>query len=266
MPPQDAPRLAGLGGFFYPFRGLRFLLRHPRLFGYVAVPLTINTLLYSLFLWFVGSRFGGWVERFVPQGDAWYWTLLSYLLWVVFGAVLLLVVIYTFTLVGTLILAPFNDLLSEKVERAYTGHRIDEPFRLRAFLADLKRSLGAELGRLALWGAGFLVLGALSLFFPPLGTVLTVYSLFFLGWEYFDYSMERWHFPFATKRRTAVRNVAAFLSFGAGAALTLLIPLLNFVAIPVCVAGATMLFCDLSRAGRIPAEGPPAGTPTEAGP
>jgi len=255
MEPQ-APRNLTTRGFFYPYRGFKFLFAHPRLLGYVAIPFAINTVLYTAVVWFTGSRFGNWVNALVPRGDAWYWNLLSYALWVVFAAVLFLVVVYTFTLVGNLILAPFNDLLSEKVEWVYTGQQLEEPFRLGALLADMKRSLLAELGRLALFGTGFLLLLTLNLL-PGLGTAaygpaVTVYTLFFLGWEYFDYSMERSHFGFRVKRRTAWRNLTVFLSFGAGTALLLLIPLLNFLAIPACVSGATLLFCDLRVAGRVP--------------
>ncbi len=251
----DAPRFLAARGFFYPYRGLKFLFSRPRLLGYVAVPVAVNTLLYTALVWFAGSRFGRWVDALVPQGDAWYWTVLSYALWVVFAGVLFLAVVYTFTLVGNLLLAPFNDLLSEKVEAAYAGVLSDEPFRLAAFLSDMKRSFLAELGRMALFGTGFLVLAVASVFFPPLGAALTVYSLFFLGWEYFDYSMERARFPFAVKRSVAFGNLLTFLSFGAGTALLLLIPLLNFLAIPVCVAGATLLFCDLRAGGRVPRAG-----------
>jgi len=267
MEPHAAQHLAARG-FFYPYRGLKFLFAHPRLLGYVAVPAAINTLLYTAIVWFAGSRFGGWVNAWLPQGDAWYWSLLSYALWVVFAVVLFLIVVYTFTLVGNLLLAPFNDLLSERVEWAYTGRRLDEPFRLGLFLADVKRSLLAELGRLALFGTGFLLLLALNLL-PGLGTAVygpavTLYTLFFLGWEYFDYSMERWRFGFAVKRRAAWRNLAVFLSFGAGTAVLLLIPLLNFLAIPVCVTGATLLFCDLRETGRMPQAAGGAAPPSRA--
>ncbi len=255
MEPPSA-RLISVRGFFYPYRGLKFLLGRPRLLTYVIIPFGINTLLYGAFVWFVGSRFGGWLERLLPQGDAWYWAALSVLLLTLFAAVLLLVVVYTFTLVGNLILAPFNDLLSEKVERVYTGATLEEPFSLGALTRDMARSLKAELGRVLFYGAGFLALLSLNLV-PGLGTAaygvaVTLYTLFFLGWEYFDYSMERWRLTFGDKRKVAFRNGATFLGFGAGAALMLIIPLLNFVAIPVCVAGATLLFCDLRRLDRMP--------------
>ncbi|GAB4266947.1 MAG: EI24 domain-containing protein [Deferrisomatales bacterium] len=263
MDSTRAPRLLGIGAFFYPYRGLRFLLSHPRLLSYVAIPVGVNTLLYALLVWVSVSRFDTWLEALVPRGEGWYWVALFYLLAAVFAVVLFLAVVYTFTLVGNLLLAPFNDLLSEKVEWIYTGHRLEEPFRLKALAADLVRSLKAEIGRLALFLTGLAVLFALN-FFPPLGPAvaapcLTAYTLFFVAWEYLDYSMERRRFTFADKRRTAVRNVPAYLSFGAGASLLLVIPLLNLLAIPVCVVGATLLFCDLARGGRLPREGPAPG-------
>ena len=80
----------------------------------------------------------------------------------------------------------------------------------------------------------------------------TLLTLFFLGWEYLDFSMERWHLGFGAKRKLAFRNLGALLSFGAGAILLLLIPLLNLLAIPVCVIGGTLLICDLRDAGHTP--------------
>ncbi|MHB8766960.1 MAG: EI24 domain-containing protein, partial [Deferrisomatales bacterium] len=123
-------------------------------------------------------------------------------------------------------------------------------------------------GRLALYASGFALLLLLHLVPPPLGQLaygagLGLFTLFFLGWEYLDYSMERWQFGFGQKRRAALRNAAVFVGFGAGAGLLLLIPLLNLLAIPVCVTGATLLFADLRRGGRLPA---PTGDPARGSP
>lgn len=243
-------------GFFYPYRGARFLLTHPRLLPYVAIPVTVNVLLYAGLVWFATSRFSGWLEQLVPQGDAWYWAVFTAVLWVLFALLLLVALVYTFTVVGNLLLAPFNEFLSEKVEWIYTGNRLDEPFQLGALLRDGWRSVKAELGRLALYLSAFALLFPLNLI-PALGTAaygaaFTVLSLFFLGWEYLDYTMERWHLGFGAKRKLAFGNLGVFLSFGSGALLLLVIPLLNLLAIPVCVIGATLLGCDLRAAGRAP--------------
>lgn len=241
-----------LRGFLYPYRGVRFLFRRPALLGYAAVPFAVSALLYAGFAWFAGASIGRWIDRWVPQGDAWYWTVLYYGVWAAAAAVALLVVAYTFTAVGNLLLAPFNDLLSERVERAYAGRGPDEPFRLSGLASEIGRSFRAEAARLAVLGSGFLVLLVLSWAIPPVGLVLTVYTLFLVGWEYFDYSTSRWRLPFSSRAGVAARNAASFLGFGAGAALLLAVPLLNFLAVPACVAGATLLFCDLRDRGRIP--------------
>ena len=235
-------------GFLYPFRGLRFILRNPRLLSYVALPAFINTLLYALFLWLTVDRMGGWIDRLVPSGEAWYWALLFYVLIVVTALLVLAVVVYSFTLVGSLILAPFLSLLSEQVERLYTGEVQEAPFELRGALREMGRSLRAEAGRIALYLLGFGLLLALNLF-PPLGPALygigiILFTLYFIGWEYFDYSLERHRLPFGRKLKANMRH-----------GLALMIPLLNLAAIPVCVAGATLLFCDLRREGKLPGTG-----------
>ncbi len=252
----DRRRPTLLGGFFYPFRGFGFLGRHPKLLAYVAVPVGVNTLLYGVLTWLGVRWYGQLADRYLPAGDAWYWVALHFVLGVLAAVVLFFVMVYTFTLVGNLLLAPFNDLLSEKVEWVYSGRRLDEPFRLGAFARDLVRSLKAEAGRMALYLVGFLALLSLNLF-PPVGTavsgVLTpVYIMFFLGWEYLDYAMERWQFPFSDKRRAVFRNLPALLGFGAASAVLLAIPVAGLLAIPVCVTGGTLLFCDLRDAQRIP--------------
>lgn len=251
--PRPSPRIGAAASFRYPYRGLRFLFAHPHLLPYAGVPFAINTILYAGIIWFAGSRFGRWVTALIPQGEAWYWSVAFYALWILFAAVLFLFVAFTFTLLGSLLLEPFNDLLSERVETAYTGERTDEPFRLGVFWADAGRAFVTGLRRTALWGPGAFVLWAGSFFFWPLTPLLALYTAFFLGWAYVDYTMDRWRFGFAAKRRTAWNNLSAFLAFGAGASLLLLIPLLSFLAIPVCVAGGTLLACDLRAAGRLPA-------------
>lgn len=242
-----------LSGFVCPFRGLRFLFQHPRLLLYIAIPGIINAVLFSVVVWLVASRIGTWLTRFLPRGDAWYWTALFYLLVVIAGIALFLAVVYTFSIIGNLILGPFNDLLSEKVEQVYTDKDINDAWTLAAFFSDSIRSVKVEMGKLMLYLAGIAVLLLLNLL--PLvgnaisGALMVLYTLLFLGWEYIDYSMERWRFSLRLKVQTTLRNARAFIGFGAGASLLLLIPIANMVAIPVCVTGATLLFCDI-KTGR----------------
>jgi len=242
-------------GFVYPFRGLKFLFRHRSLLWYVAIPFGLNTILFAVFAWLLVSHLGGWVQKLLPNGDTWYWTILFYLVIGLSVLLLLLIVIYTFTMVGNIVLGPFNDMLSEKVELLYLSSSLDEPLKLKLLLADILRSIKVGIGKLLIYVGGLLALLLLNLL-PLIGSALygalvIVYTLFFLGWEYFDYSMERWKFTFGVKVKTSFRHASVFIGFGAGASLMLFVPIINLAAIPLCVIGATLLFCDLKRGGTL---------------
>ena len=253
---MDTPKtLWTARAFFYPFRGLLFIFRHVSLVGYIAVPVAINTVLFALLAWVVGTQYPLWLEQLLPSKETWYWAILFYVLLVLLGLVLLLAGIYAFTLIGNIILGPFNDFISEKVELLYAGTANDEPFSMKALFSDIVRSLKVQVAKMLLYLAGLLALLVIHLI-PIVGSVLypvliLIYTLFFLGWEYCDYSMERWKYSFSQKRRTSFKNIFAFVGFGAGASLMLVIPLVNLMSIPVCAIGATLMFCDLRKEGQV---------------
>lgn len=243
-------------GFAYPFRGLSFIAHNPRLLWYIVIPLTINTLLFAIFVWFMATHFQDWLSRLLPDKDTWYWAILFYLVLAVLAIVLMLIIAYAFTVIGNILMGPFNDVLSEKVELLYAGTGCDQPFAVKAFLADVVRSIIMEVSKLFFYLGGLMLLLVLHLI-PLVGSMLysgliVIYTLYFLGWEYLDYSMERWKYTFRLKARTALTNAGAFIGFGAGAFLMLFIPLVNLMAFPVCAVGATLLYCDLRSDDRLP--------------
>ena len=243
-------------GFFYPFRGIAFIAHHRRLLWILALPFSLNAILFSVFFWFAVPRAWTGASGFLPGKDTWYGAIVYYVLIAVLAVLLAVVLIYAFTLLGNILLGPFNDLISEKVERIYAGTGYEEAFSLKTVLADILRSIRVEIGKLLVYLAGLMLL--LSLNLVPLvgsvfsGSLIMVYTLYFLGWEYIDYSMERWKYSLRLKLKTATANGSAFLGFGAGASLLLFIPLANLMAIPVCAIGATLLFCDLRKNHRLP--------------
>ena len=194
---------SAVAGFFYPYKGLKYILKNPKLLTYVAIPSLINALLYALFLWYTSTRIHEWISSLIPTGEGWYWAVLFYVAMVIAAILVLIMVVYTFTILGSLILSPFNDLLSEKVYLLYSGSLPDESFKIKAALKDIIRSLKAEAGRIAIYLIGFALLFLLNIF-PPIGTAIyglaiTIFTMYFIGWEYFDYSLERRKMPFGKK-------------------------------------------------------------------
>ena len=91
-------------GFFAPFRSVRILRRNPRLIQYILIPFLINILVFSGAVYLGLDFFGSTVVDYIPQGDAWYWSILSGLLWVVAVLLTAILVFFSFTVIGNLLL------------------------------------------------------------------------------------------------------------------------------------------------------------------
>ncbi len=234
-------------GAAHALAGLRLLAR-PRLRRFVFVPLAINLVVFGLAIAWLAGIADLVVERadaMLPDWLDW----LRYIVWPVFVAAVLLVGFYSFTIVANVIGAPFNGILAERVEDLLdpTARRPPSP----PFATELVRAPLAELGKLARFA---LVAVPLLLRFvvPVLSVVAPLLWFFFSAWtlalEYLDYPMGNHGIAFATQRRHLRRRRALTLGFGATVLAMTLVPVLNFVAMPAAVAGATRLWSqELSR-------------------
>ncbi|PLX93500.1 MAG: sulfate transporter CysZ [Desulfuromonas sp.] len=233
-------------GFFAPFRGARFLLRHPRLWPFILIPGLINTLIFAMTVHYGLRFFNEVVLTQIPHGEAWYWLFLSYLLWFVAVLLTAVLVFFSFTLIGNLIAAPFNDLLSEKTEQIIGQGEGARAFHLAAFTRESLRTLRDEGIKMSLFCLGMLLLLSLNMI-PVIGTIIygvtsTLFTLFFLVVEYTGFVFSRRNIPFAIQRRFIFGRPLASGGFGCGVLLLLAIPLLQLICIPIAVVGAT-LFC-----------------------
>ena len=70
-------------GFSYPFKAGHFLISNPRLILYVLIPFLINTFVFAGAVLLGLDFFNETVTQMIPQGDAWYWAILYYFLWVI---------------------------------------------------------------------------------------------------------------------------------------------------------------------------------------
>jgi phosphoribosyl-AMP cyclohydrolase len=96
----------------------------------------------------------GLLDQYLPQGEAWYLAVLYYLAWVVAGLLTTVVVFFAFTVVGNLLSAPFNELLSERIEMLVLGGAETTPFALTRFVAESGRAVYWSRSRARLWRKG----------------------------------------------------------------------------------------------------------------
>jgi CysZ protein len=85
------------------------------------------------------------------------------------------------------------------------------------------------------------LLGLIPLLSPFTVVAAFLFTLLFLPLQYAGYAMDHQLMTFAQRRALIWKHRWLMLGFGAAASLTLLIPLLNFICLPILVVGATLL-------------------------
>ncbi|RMG28459.1 MAG: sulfate transporter CysZ [Gammaproteobacteria bacterium] len=241
-------------GFGFVLEGLR-LIRRPVLRRFVLVPLAIDLLVFGGLLGVAWHFFAQLMDRLMGQLPDWlHW--LQYVLWPLFAVSAGLVIFYTFTITANLIAAPFNGLLAEAVEKHLTGQPPPQASWGR-ILRELGPALFAEVKKIlyyllrALPLALLFVVPGINLGAPALWTL---FNGWMLSLEYLDYPMANHHLLFPEPNRRLKNRRLLGIGFGLGCLLLTLVPLLNFVAMPASVAGATALWVRRLR----PAAAPPA--------
>lgn len=226
------------------------LIRTRGIRRYVAIPIALNVLLFAAGIYFAYGQTNAWIVQLVEWLPDWLdW--LSWLAWLIFMVLMLIVVFYTFTLVCNLIGSPFNGLYSEKLEQKLTGNPPPSEGRFIETLRGVQSAILSELGKF-----GYLLSRAIPLlilsFIPVLNIAAPALWFLFGAWmlalEYMDYPMGNHGFSFREQREVAKQKRGIILGFGAVIVGITFIPGLNFIAMPVAVAGATKLWVEVFAA------------------
>jgi len=248
-----------------------FLRGERRLWGLCIAPILTTSLLFALtIVAFFGLAFDplyGWLEGAIRVADpqAWWewlwvaplrgvaWLLRAGIVVVFFGLLYLL-----FVALGGVVAAPFLDLLSRRVEEIESRCVLEVPVGFRGVLW----SMGQELRR-----ASFLLLGGLAIVvlgWIPGGQLPAVvaagfFTAFFVPLEYTGFVLDRRALSFRQRRSWLWRHRFVMLGFGATAMATFLVPVVNFLCLPLLVTAGTRLALELdpgsSHRGSSP--GPP---------
>ena len=242
------PTTNPLAGPAYLLEGMRLITR-PGLRRFVALPLGINILVFSAALyWGIGwfQSLIAWLQSQLPTLPAWLSWLeqgLAWLLWPLFVLLAVVLIFQGFTLVANLIAAPFNGLLAEKVAHLLQGGSPDGgPGPGQALLGVGAAILdeARKLLHVLLWAIPFFIL---SLVLPLIGPLLWfVFTAWILALEYLDYPLGNQGLGAKAIRQRLRGRPVLSLGFGAATAVLTLIPLVNFIAMPSAVAGATALW------------------------
>ena len=219
------------------------LLRQPGVRRYVVVPLLINLLLFGALVWYGSVLFGeavNWLMSLIPS----FLDFLEWLFWLVFGLLAAIIVFFAFTPVANIVAAPFNALMAEKIEIHLSGKAPSSKVSFARMAIDSILSQLRKLLYIGLWALGlflFTLIPGVNLFAPLLWVI---FGSWLLSLEYFDYPMGNHDLIFAEQKKRLAERRGLALGFGGGVMVMTSIPVINFFAMPVAVAAATLLWVE----------------------
>ena len=261
LPPGvPAGAAAGLAfGFMLPFRALGLLLRSPRVWPVAVMPLVMNLFFYAaaigvavFFLWNLSwdvpewhfwKGFGLWMSEAIN------WAM-PIIKWLIVAPLLLGVTFFSFTAVGMVVASPFNDMLSERIERLLCVEQDRPAVPMRTNLQLMGMSTLDSLRIVVMQGVGMCLVFPL-IFVPMIGWIpMFLVVSYFSGLGFFDTAMARNNLRHRHKVPMLKQTRWAYWGMGMCMELLFLVPFVGLILLPVGVTAGALLYCRCDWEGR----------------
>lgn len=243
-PPSPSTPTDLFAGIGLPLRGFGFLISKPALWKYAALPFGINLVVMTSLLWVAVAYWDPLITWLTHAPDTWYYAMIFWVVYVLAAVLGCILFFYLATVAGTLIAAPFNDLLVRKTLTLLDGADApDLPLTWDLVMSDAWRSIRHISLNLLLWVA--LNLAFLLLHFVPLvgsiaHLVLSGFSTCLFAAEvYLDLPMSVFRWGWRQKWRLLLDHKWPLAAFGACATL---IPCVNYLFLPIWVVSGALAF------------------------
>ncbi len=231
-------------GFSDGFSGFALLFK-PGIKRFVLIPFIINLGLFSLATKLLSDQLDVWLATLLPDWLSW----LEWLIWPLFAIAMFLIVFYTFTVIANLIAAPFNSLLSARIEAMLSGKK-PEDINSDGFFRLMTRTIKSEIQKILYAIKWFIPLIIITLI-PGVNIVAPFLWILFAAWffalEYNDYPLANRGQFFEEVKMYNRKNRMRALGLGSAVFIMTSIPVVNFFAMPVAVAGATKLTSKINN-------------------
>lgn len=225
-------------GFLDCFSGFGLLFKSG-IKRFVLIPLVINAALFSLAAKLLSDQLDIWLEKLLPGWLGWLEWLIVPLFWITMA----LIVFYTFTVLANLIAAPFNSLLSSRIEALLTGKK-PQDINSDSFFRLMARTTKSEIQKILYAVKWFIPLIIITII-PVINIVAPFLWILFAAWffalEYNDYPLANRGMFFEEVKTYNRKNRMRSLGLGSAVFILTSIPVVNFFVMPVAIAGATKL-------------------------
>ena len=227
-------------------QSFRLIFKDPVNIMLALIPVTVGLGLYiwggSYFIGEATTFVRGWVEGHV-SGDTWgsivYYILISFVTVLAF-----LVVNWTFVLFVSILACPFNDLLSERIEKQYLGHEAELLSKSIGKLTfRLWKTLFNEIKKIIVIILAVLLSFSLS-FIPLLVPVSYILTALILAAGFIDYSWSRHNLSFRDCLLDLKKGAMSYGISGIVYVTLIAIPVINLFILPFAVVHYTILFIE----------------------
>ena len=241
-PSKQAFAQSGAG---YLFKGFE-LIRLKGIRRFVMIPLLINLIFFSVAFYFMFLELEHYITMLMQWLPSWLnW--LCLVVWPLAVITILIIFSFVFSTAANWLAAPFNGLLSEKIESILLGKTAPSGSMMDV-IKDVPRTLGREWIKLVYYiprAIGFFIL---MWILPVIGQIIW---FLFVAWmmavQYKDYPFDNHKIPFQIMKQALKRRQGLSYSFGISVAIFSMLPIVNIVIMPVAICGATALWVDHYR-------------------
>ncbi|HON77992.1 MAG TPA: EI24 domain-containing protein [Spirochaetota bacterium] len=246
--PGIRPFAAFAQGMGAPFRSIITVMEQKGLLRHFAIPFILNILILVLVFFLSFHYLGDFMQSLLPRGDAWYIQVLRYIISPILAVLLIIITALMYSITGSIIIAPFNDIISAKVESRLTGTVLDDSFSLSEMISDILRITGNIIKLLTIITVFQIILLLLNII-PFAGSVLYsaisfISAMFFLGFQFFDFPLERRKMVFREKLKVMWKFKFTTVGLGTGFFLISIVPVIGFLGLNLGAVGATLLYVD----------------------
>jgi CysZ protein len=231
------------------WRSGRLLANRPKLTRYLLLPVLVTMAAYIFLLFKLYALLEATFSDFVPSltGED-IWSILFYIFWLLlFVALFFYLASYSFISMAKVFSAPFNDLLSEKIELEFNPNYKEPTNAIRHFMATILPTVIEEIKKVTLISLGFVILFFLAML-PILTAFVTpvafFYSILVVAIDFVDYPLARRQMSLKEKKKYVIEQLPELLGFGSGTFVLFLIPFLGLFVLPIAVVAGTLLFID----------------------
>ncbi len=235
-------------GFKYVLSGFKLIIQ-PGIRIYVLIPFLINALLFAAVIIYGSNMLADFIDSERWSTGWWEWIRwIRWILWPLFVMVVIAAVFFCFSIVANLIAAPFNGFLAEAVEARLSNITLTDTGGIRAIPGEIAKAIKSEARKFLYFLIRAIPL-LLLFFIPVIGQVAAPFLwLLFGSWmlalEYIDYPMGNHGIVFPEQRKIMTIKKKQTFGFGLGIMLLTFIPVINFIAMPVAVAGASKMWVE----------------------